>query len=145
MFNQYVPSHVEIVKQDVIKDDEPKRLIEEWVCLEGEVVFKDKHFFNFDDSNFDNIVVNERKLKVYKNRLKNFEDIKEGDIVYSTWYEGEVVAMKVENIDIDKHTAMGKLSDYCYGYLYFNDDCRECWRCGGYSVINNFALAKLSL
>ena len=136
------------LRQDVtvLPADDGKHLLLDWVCLEGEVVLKDEDSFG-EDTDLESIDVRGRskKLEVPKSRLKNFDDLKDGDIVYSTWYDGKVVAMKVESLDPDGKSALGRLNDYCYGSLYFNDDIRECWRCGGYMFINKDAIAKFSI
>jgi len=134
------------IRQDikVLPADDSKKLILDWIYFEGEVVFREKDSFK-EDANYEEIDIRGKKVKLYKDRLKSFGDIKEGDVVYSTGYYDEVLAMKVESIDATKHTALGKLNDYCYGNLYFNDDARECWRCGGYMFINKEAIAKVSI
>ena len=119
-----------------------------FICVEGEIVLKNKDgFVSVKDSpeSFEEIMVGDIATKVDKNRLKNFDDIKDGDTVYSTWYDGEIVAMEVESINMEKQTALGKLDDHCWGNLYFDDDFRKCWRCGGYMFINDKALAKIEI
>jgi hypothetical protein len=117
-----------------------------FIYVEGEVVMKDKNLFvSVKDSpeSFEKIIVNEIETKMNKNRLKKFDDIQDGDTVYSTWYDGQAVAMKVGNIDKDEQTALGKVSDSVWGNLYFNNDFRNCWTCGGYMFINDKALARI--
>ena len=132
----------------VLPEVDPKRLtlFHDWVYFEGEVILRDEDYFDVkNDANVEEIDVNGRMIKCFKNRLKNFEDIKEGDIIYSTWYDEEIVGMKIENIDKDKQTAIGKLSDFCHGGLCFNKDSRKCWVCSGYVMINSEAIVKLEI
>jgi len=138
------------IRQDITvlpADDKPKKMALGWVYLEGEVVLKDKDGFD-GEAEMEDILANGKPQPFHKERLKNFEDIQNGDTVYSTWYGGETVAMKVEEMDVDevtgKQTAIGRLNDNCYGSLYFNDDLRKCWRCGGFVMISS-AINKLSV
>ena len=77
------------VRQDITvippDSDGPMRL--PWIVLEGSVIQKDKKaFIPFDKDNwgehYEEIEVDELKPKFLKNRLKEFNDIKEGDIVF---------------------------------------------------------------
>ena len=135
------------IRQDITvlpADDGPRTL--PFVYAEGEVVMKDKNLFvSVKDSpeSFETIMVGEIETKMNKNRLKKFDDIQNGDTVYSTWYDGQVVAMKVEKLDEEKQIALGKVDDSVWGNLYFNDDFRNCWRCGGYMFINDKAIARM--
>lgn len=130
----------------VIPADSSKKILLDGVYLEGEVILKDKDSFDIEnDDNLEETKVNNRNIKLFKHSLKNFEDIKEGDKVYSTWYGGEIVDMKIKSIDKDDQTATAKLSDSCYGNLYFCSDFRQCWVCNGYTMINTEALAKVGI
>ena len=128
----------------VLPADDPKQIKLGWMFFEGDVILKSKNGFYLDFL-FDEIDVNDTKVRMPKGRLENLDDIKKGDMVYSTWYDEGIVAMKIEDIDSEKQTAMGKLNDCCYGNLYFNNDARGCWICGGYMWINKDAIAKFSL
>jgi len=136
------------IRQDsqVVHQDKKKP---PFLFAEGDIVTKDKKLLApctkknlhlFEDVTIDGI-----DTKLNKHRLRNFEDIREGDTVFSTWYDGKPVAMKVENINPEEHTALGRLNNHCWGNLSFNDDWRKCWRCGGYSIINDYAFAKIEL
>jgi len=135
------------IRQDitVLPADDPKKMLLDWVCLEGDVVLKDGESFSEEDDFEDIKFGDDKKVRVSKSRLKNFDDLKDGDVVYSTWYDGKVVAMKVEGLNTDRQNALGRLNDYCWGHLHFNDDIRECWRCGGYTYINKYAIAKVEM
>lgn len=140
------------IRQDITvitPDNGPRKL--PFIYAEGEVALKDKDgFVPCNEKNIDHyeeIDLSdhncENKPKVLKNRLKNFEDISDGDIVYSTWYDGSIIAMKVESLDKEKHSALGKIRDSVWGNLYFNNDFRKCWVCNGYMFINKDALSKV--
>jgi hypothetical protein len=134
------------IRQDItiLPSDDPKRLKLGWIFLEGEVVLKSQKGFYLGFL-FDEIDMNGTKLKMPKGRLRNIDEIKEGDLVYSTWYDGEVVAMRVEGINLESKSALGKINDSCYGNLYFENDARKCWTCDGYMFINRDALARLNV
>lgn len=134
------------IRQDitVLPADAPKKIKLGFVFFEGEVILKSKKGFYLDFI-YDEIEVDGTKVRMPRGRLESFDDIQEGDVVYSTWYDEEVVAMTVENINKEDHTALGKLDNNCYGNLSFDKDCRKCWTCNGYMMLNTEAIAKVSL
>jgi len=133
------------IRQDitVLPSDDPKKLRLAWVYLEGEIILKSQNGF-YTDFIFDEVDINGRKVKLPKGRLCSFDDIKEGDKVYSTGYDGEVVKMTVESMDFKNKTALGKVRESCYGNLSFNKDKRYCWICSGYMFVNEQALANFN-
>ncbi len=137
------------IRQDITvlsADDPSKTMRLSFVILEGGIIAKEESVFvpytEENENHYEEIDVDGIKPKILKNRLRRFEDISDGDIVYSTYYGDEIVAMKVEQIDIEKRTALGKLNDNCWGNLSFDNYFRGCWTCSGYMFINDKCLAK---
>jgi hypothetical protein len=135
------------IRQDItvlLADDPSKPMRLPFVILDGEIIAKEENVFvpytEENENHYEEIDVDGVKPKILKNRLKRFEDVSDGDIVYSKYYGDEIVAMKVENIDVEKRTAWGKLNDNCWGNLSFDSDFRGCWTCGGYMFINDKCL-----
>ena len=104
------------------------------MSADGYVVFKNKEDF-FNDC-FELINVNGSKLKVEKNRIKDFDSIKKGDKIFSLYFGGEVAEMVVEDVKANDKTATAKVDQYLYAKLAFGEDFRNCWTCKGYALIN---------
>lgn len=104
-----------LIKQDIAVYqshlDDSGSYVLDWVYLEGDVVLKNKDDFDGLD---DIVKIRSIDLHFKQARLKNFDDIKEVDIVYSTWCGESVVAMKVESLNREAGTARGQ---YLIRYL----------------------------
>ena len=130
-------------KSDLIQ--EPRKLKKGFLVLEGDIVTKDASFLTEDGCDFDELFYEEYAHKINKNRLKNIDDIKNGDIVYSYFYGEDIVPMEIFNLNLEQKSAKGKLNEYLWADLSFNIDFRECWVCTGYILINVDAISKVEL
>lgn len=113
----------------------PKKIL----YIDGQEVLKDKNSFSMKN-NFEEIFFDKIKFNCFKNRLTNFKDIRNDDVVFSKWYNGDIIKMKIKDINKEKNTAIGLTDDGYFGVLYFNCDFRNCWLCRGY--MSSFDLCK---
>lgn len=143
--SEYVPEF-EVIMETTCIDPDKRSVSLPFLYREGDVVLKDGKLFGAEDEEqFEEFFVDGIKAKELKSRMKKIDDLKNGDIIYSTWYDGEPVAMVVESIKNDKKTALGKIDDGCYGNLYFCNDFRKCWTCSGYMFMNLDAITKMEV
>lgn len=128
-----------IVQQEIQQGEEPRRLKEGHFFMKGGYIFKNRD--DFLDKTSDKIEVNGDELELRSARIRGEEGIKEGDVLYTRWFDGTVVEFKMGEIKPNLE-GYGKIEDDLWVNVEY-DNLYDYWVSSGFMAVNLEALGNI--